>query len=152
MTAASDYIHLSFNPEILPLQEVGSTVDLLSAPNGATSNADPGLRDVSLGLEHDLFHHRVFCGHNESHLAQVVGVDSDIVQQVLFTHTGLRFVALGFVCCRTNRNSLAVSAHLPHSGRSQEEDIRGCQDLVFFISGYSQYDCIFVETGTANPS
>ena len=96
LTSASDYIHLSFDPEIILLQEVGSTADLPSAPNGATGGADPGVREVSLGLEHDLFHHRVFCGHNESHLAQVIAIDSDIVQKVLFTHTGLRFVAVGF--------------------------------------------------------
>ena len=142
LTSASDYIHLSFDPEIILLQEVGSTADLPSAPNGATGGADPGVREVSLGLEHDLFHHRVFCGHNESHLAQVIAIDSDIVQKVLFTHTGLRFVAVGFLCCKTNRNSLAISAHLPHCGRSQEEYVRACQDLVSFISRYPQYDCL----------
>ena len=52
ITVASDYIHLSHDPEVILLQEVGLTESLTSASNEfAQHDDDSSIREVALGLE-----------------------------------------------------------------------------------------------------
>ena len=143
ITLASDYIHLSHDPEVILLQEVGLTESLTSASNEfAQHDDDSSIREVAMGLEHDLYDFRVFCGRNESHLAQVIAVDAEVVGNILLKHSGKRFLAVGFISRRTGRRSMVVSAHFPHSGCAPDEFFCACNDLTTFISRYSQYDFI----------
>ena len=137
---AVDYIHLEHYPEIILLQEVGST-DRVSNIDGDSVEVRQGEgREVSLGPDHDLHRFRVFCGINESHLAQVIAIDAEVVEQIHFMHCGRRFVAVGFRCSSTSRDIIIVSLHLPHSGYGEDEFMLACNELSSFIVQYSRYD------------
>ena len=140
MQVASDYIHLDHTPEIILLQEVGSTNSVSSVYGDSVEVRSGEGREVSLGLEQDLHNFRVFCGTNDSHLAQVIAIDADVVERIHFMHCCKRFMAVGFLCSLTHRNLMVVSLHLPHSGNSEDEFMFACNELSAFITQYSRYD------------
>ena len=145
VTKVSDWLSVSgYSPEVLMLQEVGG-VPLLEGQLGPPpSNAavpDQGLREVFLGPEHELHHYRIFCGSNESHLAQVIALDQDFVDIVYETFVGRRFVAVGIGTTPPSRKLMIVSCHLPHIGNSDEVFLTALHGLVTYVTSLRhQYD------------
>ena len=120
MECADDYIHSSNEPEIILLQEIGSTSSLSNTQSGDFSTDAHGIREVGLGAEHDLHHFRVFCGSNDSHLAQVIAVDADVLDNVRFQHCG-EIHCGGLQLCRDWSRYTRHFCSFPHSGYGQDE-------------------------------
>ena len=129
---------------MLPIVQFG-------APNTADIKMPSVLDEVAVDVSSDLHDYRLFTGHTESHLTQVIALDREAVDGVLFHTKGLRHVSVCFRCPATASYLLIVSVHLPHSNSTDEEFHIACSDLCSFLSTHSQYDTLLGGDWNAQP-
>ena len=146
MAKASACVFQDHAPEFILLQEVGGTGALNSVKEGNSRDhvlsLPSDLRELVMDESSDLHDYRVFSGNNEAYLAQVIALDREVCERVVFHYKGLRFIAVCFKCATTQNYLLVVSAHFPHTGYPDEVYSDACQDLCSFVTKYSQYDTI----------
>ena len=147
---ASHHINLDHFPEIIFLQEVGGSADIPSVqPVGQkpgsvclAESSTPDIREVVMGRDDDWRHYRVFVGRTQSHLAQVIAVDSEEVESIAFFTSGMRYIAVGLKACHFVNSLILISVHLPHVGDGIDVFQHACDELISFILRYPHYNFI----------